>query len=181
MPLYAAVQRDQRLQPPHALQARGKGVPVRAVIAAEARAREALDLMEECRGLVLDADQRAFQAMASLSLAHHQLMGARQEADAMRARAVVAEMTVLQQQARLKEAEAAAERREAEVDSLTRCAVCLDRRRSVLARPCMHLALCNTCVTMLPRDAVPGQRKKVRRCPICRQSVASFLKDVILS
>ena len=52
---------------------------------------------------------------------------------------------------------------EREVDDATLCVVCLERRRSHVAIPCGHLALCGTCAARLTA------------CPCCR-SAGQFVR-----
>ncbi|CAG9320976.1 unnamed protein product [Blepharisma stoltei] len=50
-----------------------------------------------------------------------------------------------------------------------KCSVCLSSKRDTLVFPCKHLCLCSRCAVNLKMQAV-------RKCPICRTPLESFLK-----
>lgn len=49
----------------------------------------------------------------------------------------------------------------------TDCAVCMQRERSVLLHPCMHLVVCSTCAN---KRAANGTRR-ITSCPVCRKAI----------
>ncbi|KAL4426250.1 hypothetical protein ABPG77_009865 [Micractinium sp. CCAP 211/92] len=55
------------------------------------------------------------------------------------------------------------------------CVVCMRRRREVILAPCGHRHLCKGCT----RSILTGPRTR-RSCPICKETIASFVSQVLV-
>lgn len=136
---------------------RGKGLPPRAVAAAEQRAQlaEQRAQLEEqrCR----EAAAEALEARGRQQAAELQLAAVHQQHAAVAAGAAVAA--------------ARAEAAEAELDRLQHCVVCFHGERTVLIKSCGHVGLCGTCALTL----LAAPRNK--QCPFCRTRFTK--KDVL--
>ena len=57
-------------------------------------------------------------------------------------------------------------------DSEKMCVVCMEREKSVLLMPCLHLCICQGCTDQL--IAHSGRKKAM--CPVCRQLIKKTIK-----
>jgi hypothetical protein len=52
------------------------------------------------------------------------------------------------------------------------CVVCMEREKSVVLMPCLHLCICQECTDQL--IAHSGRKKAM--CPVCRQLIQNHIK-----
>lgn len=148
-------------------------VPRRAVAAAEAQVQRYQETNEQLGHMLRDAHIQMCVFAEEARQAQHELALARADANAVMARAVHAETAMRRAEAAAK---AAKEEHAVEMDRQTRCVVCLDQKRSVVIRPCMHLVVCSTCVGMLPQQTI--NNKRIKKCPLCNIHITSCVKGV---
>jgi hypothetical protein len=53
-----------------------------------------------------------------------------------------------------------------ELESLVTCAICMDKKRTVLVLPCKHLAMCSACARRIYETS--------KECPICKTPICSL-------
>ena len=57
-------------------------------------------------------------------------------------------------------------------DSDRMCVVCMEREKSVVLMPCLHLCICQGCVDQLVAQS--GRKKAM--CPVCRELITDTIK-----
>lgn len=68
----------------------------------------------------------------------------------------------------------------ANVTNLVKCVVCMEKERSIVLFPCLHLSICNICYEKIQdktKDdiALRSQSDGGKKCPICRTKILSSL------